>query len=183
MFALACTFQLLTHVCHPEYCKPTLQGVTASPQWSSNSIAQEDDSNQNGTPPNKDPGAATAAAAAAAAASSGLSATPQLGSCPSRQLAQAGLQDMPGSRPAGSHAVRAALLVQHDVALEQFGSMQEALEFLEQLDKQQTLVGLAAEDYQQAPAVGHGKPMQQKWGNWHPGAFAPNLYPVNKPTS
>jgi hypothetical protein len=53
----------------------------------------------------------------------------------------------PGHEAAVSAALRALLLTQHDVALEQFGSLQEALEYLEQFDEQGSLVGLAAEDY------------------------------------
>jgi hypothetical protein len=52
-----------------------------------------------------------------------------------------------GHHSAVSAALRAVLLSQHDVALEQFGSLQEALEYLEQQDQEEGLVGLAAEDY------------------------------------
>lgn len=46
-----------------------------------------------------------------------------------------------------SAAVRAALLDQHGIALEQFGSLADAVEALAERDEQQTLVGLAEGDY------------------------------------
>lgn len=46
-----------------------------------------------------------------------------------------------------SAAVRAALLQEHGLALEQFGSLQDAVAALSERDQQQTLVGLAEGDY------------------------------------
>lgn len=46
-----------------------------------------------------------------------------------------------------SAAVRAALLDEHGLALEQFGSLQDALAALAERDQQQTVVGLAEGDY------------------------------------
>lgn len=59
-----------------------------------------------------------------------------------------------GNNDAGSQqeqqvlaAVRAALLYEHGLALEQFGSLQDALAALAEREQQQTVVGLAEEDY------------------------------------
>jgi hypothetical protein len=131
--------------------------------------------------PSADP-AAAAAATAAAANSSGLSeyALQQqqrgrhhrvglpdgLGSSTATETAW-GSQS--GQHSAVSAALHAVLLSQHDVALEQFSSLQEALEYLEQQDQQDSLVGLAAEDY------GHKQQKQQMRRHWQDGQI-PGMY-------
>ncbi|KAF8069581.1 DJA6 [Scenedesmus sp. PABB004] len=138
-----------------------------------------------GQPP---PDAAAAAAAAAGGGSSGLAAG-ALAAWRGGELAAvraAGGSASAGAARHGRAALRAALLERHALVLESFGSMQEALELLEQLDGQ-ALRGLAAEDYGEdggaaacgggsstgaAGAGGTGRP-PQRWGAWHPGAFVP----------
>eukprot|EP00775_Hariotina_reticulata_P006460 gene6460-biopygen8255 len=97
---------------------------------------------------------ATAAAAAAAVNSSGLSAagltrhSPCTGLVP--QHATRLYSDHTLSSTTSSSNVartRAMLLEQHDIALEQFSGLQEALDFLQHVDEQCSLLGLASDDY------------------------------------
>jgi hypothetical protein len=131
--------------------------------------------------PSADP-AAAAAATAAAAKSSGLSEyalqQQQRGrhhwvGLPaghgSSTAAESTWGSQSGHHSAVSAALRAVLLSQHDVALEQFGSLQEALEYLEQQDQQDSLVGLAAEDY------GH-KQQKQDTRRHREGGQIPGMY-------
>ncbi|KAF6257343.1 hypothetical protein COO60DRAFT_1626853 [Scenedesmus sp. NREL 46B-D3] len=147
--------QAMVNPCQPE------QG-TQQRQWNPYNATTADSSRSRSSAsaqPSCDP-ATAAATAAAAAGSSGLSAYAlrhqQVGRqqlCgvaegPGSPAAAAGAW---GSQPARTAAVgaelRSVLLSQHEVALEQFGSLQEALDYLEQQDQQDSLVGLAAEDY------------------------------------
>lgn len=131
----------------------------------------------------------TAAAVAAGTGSSGLSPHIPGGTAQQPALATCGVMPITRDRHqvpqhTAAEAVREVLLQHHGVALEQFHSMQEALEFLQQLEQQEALLGLAAEDYidgQEAPyrdkltAQGTAAHDQQQlhWGNFNPGAFAP----------
>lgn len=54
-----------------------------------------------------------------------------------------------GTNSSHTSHLRAVLLQQHEVALEQFGSFEEAVELLTKRDKEQTLKGLAEADYDQ----------------------------------
>lgn len=56
-------------------------------------------------------------------------------------------QDMLSQQQHTTSSVRAALLEQHGLTLEQFASLEDALEALAECDQQQAVVGLAEEDY------------------------------------
>jgi len=89
---------------------------------------------------------AAAATAAAGANSSGLSdfADPLAAHGTSNDEHASGLDANMQHSPA---ALRAALLQQHGLALEQFGSLQDALAALAERDERETVVGLAEGDY------------------------------------
>lgn len=89
---------------------------------------------------------AAAATAAAGASSSGLSDYRD----PLLAAAAAGSgsgEDAPNTQQQTSAAVRAALLDQHGLTLEQFGSLQDAMAALAEREQQQAVVGLAEGDY------------------------------------
>jgi curved DNA-binding protein CbpA len=81
---------------------------------------------------------------------------------------------------------RTLLLEQHNIALEQFSTLQEALQFLQQLDEQCSLLGLASDDYtftametnttsSSSGSSGSDSRKQCRWGHWHPGPFTPDV--------
>lgn len=89
---------------------------------------------------------AAAATAAAGANSSGLSdfADPSAAHGTSNDEDASGVDANMQHSPA---ALRAALLQQHGLALEQFGSLEDALAALAERDERETVVGLAEGDY------------------------------------
>ena len=139
-----------------------MYGQGAGPAWSpdngwmdayssSSSGVQQSDSSSDSTPaPTADYyealQMATAATAAAGASSSGLSdfKDPLAAADSSSEGAEAGQGS--SSNPT-SAAVRAALLDEHGMALEQFGSLADALDALADREQQQAVVGLAEGDY------------------------------------
>jgi hypothetical protein len=92
---------------------------------------------------------AAAATAAAGASSSGLS--DYRDPLASAASAEAGSPDtdeqQQGTAGRQSSAVRAALLDEHGIALEQYSSLQDAVLALAEREQQQTVVGLAEGDY------------------------------------
>jgi hypothetical protein len=154
--------------------------ATQQQQWNPyNTTAAGSSKTRSSCSEQREPDPATAAAAAAAAAnSSGLSACALRQRHGSMQL----MRGVPGSAAAAATsdsqaepaaALRAVLLSQYEVALEQFGSLQEALEYLEQQDQQDNLVGLAAEDYN----TGHKQRKQHirrhRQDGMYPGMYSP----------
>jgi hypothetical protein len=159
---------------------------TQQQQWNPcNATAASSNRSRSSTAQHDSDPAVAAAAAATAANSSGLSAyalrhrhsgrhqLTGLPAGPGGSVAAAALGSQPGQAAAAGAALRSVLLSQHEVALEQFGSLQEALEYLEQQDQQETLVGLAAEDYSTGHKQQKHQGRQRGQGGLYPGMYSP----------